>query len=105
MNSTTHETDTSHPAIRYMVNNKSFRKNSTEIVRLCLKEFGNIEVALKHVNIYISLVEDWFKKDWEKCELKDRLKMKMVLEGLTARWFFEKIRKDNPDYDHIFQYA
>jgi hypothetical protein len=93
MNPTSIKTDTSHPAIRYMINNKSFRKNSTEIVRLCLEKFGNMEVALRHVNIYISFVGDWFKKEWDKCELKDRLKMKMLLEMRTARWFFEALRR------------
>ena len=101
MNSTTHETDTSHPAIRYMVNNKSFRKNSTEIVRLCLKEFGNIEVTLMHVQKYLTFVDNWLKEDWNKCDFKCK---EEVLEALTARWFLTKLRKDNPDYDHTFQY-
>ena len=74
---------------KYMINSKTFMKNSGELTKLCMERSnGNIKFTFMLVNKYTSFVANWLK---ENCEERDNIKEE-VMKTLTAGWFIGRIK-------------
>ena len=77
---------------KYMLNSKTYHKNSTELAEKCMKmedagRLGDFTVMVtKH---YTKFVHSWLEENWE---VNDYLKEE-VMKKLTASWFLAKMKK------------
>lgn len=74
---------------KYMMNSKTFMKNSGELTELCINKCnGDMKCVVMLVRKYTSFINTWLKENWE---VRDDIK-EGILKKLTADWFIAKIQ-------------
>ncbi len=77
---------------KYLMNNKTFMKNSQELTAMCLEQSNNnIGFSCRIVKLYTKCVNDLFETN---PHYTDEFKEHM-LKAMDAGWWIDKLQKDS----------
>jgi len=77
---------------KYLMNNKTFMKNTIEITGMCLEQTNNnMDFACRIVKLYTKCVHDLFEDNQHYTEeFKEHM-----LKAMDAGWWIDKLQKDS----------